>query len=161
MLVWGDPDDEETPCVTFEDASSAIVVYEPGRAGSEGGAEVLQDDSASTRRCICPMRCGSSSASVQRQPQVAADGEADECSTRGSRGRSGTSRTRSRTHGRVPMVSFRTGRCWPRTDLGHSRGHRYAGRDHLLWNAALYRLGLCVARTADRDRCGGAEDPDP
>ncbi|MFC4034550.1 phage portal protein [Streptomyces polygonati] len=30
LLVWGDPDDEETPCVTFEDASSAIVMYEPG-----------------------------------------------------------------------------------------------------------------------------------
>ncbi|HEY5834991.1 phage portal protein [Streptomyces sp.] len=30
VLVWGDPDDEETPCVTFEDASTAIVLYEPG-----------------------------------------------------------------------------------------------------------------------------------
>lgn len=30
VLVWGDPDDEDTPCVTFEDASSAIVQYEPG-----------------------------------------------------------------------------------------------------------------------------------
>ncbi|MEU1908116.1 phage portal protein [Streptomyces hygroscopicus] len=29
-LVWGDPDDDETPLVTFEDASSCIVVYEPG-----------------------------------------------------------------------------------------------------------------------------------
>lgn len=29
-LVWGDPDDEETPIVTFEDATSCIVVYEPG-----------------------------------------------------------------------------------------------------------------------------------
>lgn len=29
-LVWGDPDDEETPVVTFEDATSCIVVYEPG-----------------------------------------------------------------------------------------------------------------------------------
>ncbi|WP_306186958.1 phage portal protein [Streptomyces sp. MK5] len=29
-LVWGDPDDEETPVVTFEDASSCIVAYEPG-----------------------------------------------------------------------------------------------------------------------------------
>ncbi|NUS29807.1 MAG: phage portal protein [Streptomyces sp.] len=30
VLVWGDPDDEETPCVTFEDASSAVVQYLPG-----------------------------------------------------------------------------------------------------------------------------------
>ncbi|MFG3228121.1 phage portal protein [Kitasatospora sp. NPDC048194] len=29
-LVWGDPDDEETPRVTFEDARQAIVQYEPG-----------------------------------------------------------------------------------------------------------------------------------
>lgn len=29
-LVWGNPDDEETPVVTFEDATSCIVVYEPG-----------------------------------------------------------------------------------------------------------------------------------
>lgn len=29
-LVWGDPDDPETPRVTFEDASQAIVAYEPG-----------------------------------------------------------------------------------------------------------------------------------
>ncbi|MFJ8110436.1 phage portal protein [Streptomyces sp. NPDC096132] len=30
VLVWGDPSDESTPCVTFEDASSSIVQYEPG-----------------------------------------------------------------------------------------------------------------------------------
>lgn len=30
VLVWGDPDDEDTPCVTFEDASQCVVVYEPG-----------------------------------------------------------------------------------------------------------------------------------
>ncbi|MFJ6293204.1 phage portal protein [Streptomyces griseoviridis] len=30
VLVWGDPGDEDTPCVTFEDASTAIVQYEPG-----------------------------------------------------------------------------------------------------------------------------------
>ncbi|MFI6105834.1 phage portal protein [Streptomyces sp. NPDC051310] len=29
-LVWDDPDDEETPLVTFEDATSCIVAYEPG-----------------------------------------------------------------------------------------------------------------------------------
>lgn len=30
VLVWGDPDDPDTPCVTFEDAGQAIVAYEPG-----------------------------------------------------------------------------------------------------------------------------------
>lgn len=29
-LVWGNPDDEETPVVTFEDATQAIVAYRPG-----------------------------------------------------------------------------------------------------------------------------------
>lgn len=29
-LVWGNPDDEENPEVTFEDASQCVVVYEPG-----------------------------------------------------------------------------------------------------------------------------------
>jgi len=30
VLVWGDPDDEDTPCVTFEDAAQCIVGYVPG-----------------------------------------------------------------------------------------------------------------------------------
>ncbi|MFC4494075.1 phage portal protein [Streptomyces ovatisporus] len=30
VLVWGNPDDEQTPEVTFEDASQCIVLYEPG-----------------------------------------------------------------------------------------------------------------------------------
>ncbi|MFJ8109980.1 phage portal protein [Streptomyces sp. NPDC096132] len=30
VLVWGNPDDEENPVVTFEDASTAVVQYEPG-----------------------------------------------------------------------------------------------------------------------------------
>ncbi|MDG9705553.1 phage portal protein [Streptomyces sp. DH37] len=29
-LVWGDPDDDDTPVVTFEDATSCIIAYEPG-----------------------------------------------------------------------------------------------------------------------------------
>lgn len=29
-LVWGDPDDPGTPCVTFEDSGQAVVAYEPG-----------------------------------------------------------------------------------------------------------------------------------
>ncbi|MFX4294094.1 phage portal protein [Streptomyces bohaiensis] len=30
VLVWGDPDDDETPEVTWEDARQCIVAYEPG-----------------------------------------------------------------------------------------------------------------------------------
>ncbi|MDT0270266.1 phage portal protein [Streptomyces sp. DSM 44915] len=30
VLVWGDPDDEDTPLVSFEDAGQCIVAYEPG-----------------------------------------------------------------------------------------------------------------------------------
>lgn len=30
VLVWGNPDDEETPVVTFEDAGQSIVAYRPG-----------------------------------------------------------------------------------------------------------------------------------
>lgn len=30
VLVWGNPDDPETPEVTFEDASQCIVMYQPG-----------------------------------------------------------------------------------------------------------------------------------
>lgn len=30
VLVWGNPEDESTPEVTFEDASQCVVVYEPG-----------------------------------------------------------------------------------------------------------------------------------
>ncbi|MFB4320663.1 phage portal protein [Actinomadura sp. 21ATH] len=30
VLVWGNPDDDETPTVTFEDAGQAIVAYEAG-----------------------------------------------------------------------------------------------------------------------------------
>lgn len=30
VLVWGNPDDDETPEVTFEDASQCVILYEPG-----------------------------------------------------------------------------------------------------------------------------------
>jgi hypothetical protein len=44
VLVWGDPDDEDTPCVTFEDASSAIVQYEPGSRRRRRAAMKLWQD---------------------------------------------------------------------------------------------------------------------
>lgn len=44
VLVWGDPDDESTPEVTFEDASQCIVVYEPGsRRRRRAGLKRWQD----------------------------------------------------------------------------------------------------------------------
>ena len=30
VLVWGDPSDPDTPCVTFEDASQCVILYAPG-----------------------------------------------------------------------------------------------------------------------------------
>ena len=30
VLVWGDPDDPDTPCITFEDPGQAVVAYVPG-----------------------------------------------------------------------------------------------------------------------------------
>lgn len=47
-LVWGDPADPDTPCVTFEDATQCIILYEPGsrrkriaalKRWSDGGTE--------------------------------------------------------------------------------------------------------------------------
>jgi hypothetical protein len=44
VLVWGDPDDEDNPVVTFEDATQCIVVYEPGsRRKRRAGLKRWQD----------------------------------------------------------------------------------------------------------------------
>ncbi|WP_031067895.1 phage portal protein, partial [Streptomyces ochraceiscleroticus] len=44
VLVWGDPDDEDTPIVTFEDAAQCIVAYEPGsRVRRRAGLKRWQD----------------------------------------------------------------------------------------------------------------------
>lgn len=44
VLVWGDPDDEDTPVVTFEDAAQCIVAYEPGsRVKRRAGLKRWQD----------------------------------------------------------------------------------------------------------------------
>lgn len=46
VLVWGNPDDPETPEVTFEDASQCIVVYEPGsRRKRRAALKVWEDGS--------------------------------------------------------------------------------------------------------------------
>src|SRR5690606_19092835 len=44
VLVWGNPDDEDTPEVTFEDASQCIVVYEPGSRRKRRAALKRWDD---------------------------------------------------------------------------------------------------------------------
>lgn len=44
VLVWGNPDDPETPEVTFEDASQCIVVYEPGSRRKRRAALKRWDD---------------------------------------------------------------------------------------------------------------------
>lgn len=45
-LVWGDPDDEDTPVVTFEDCRQAIVAYVPGsRRLRRAGLKTWQDGS--------------------------------------------------------------------------------------------------------------------
>lgn len=44
VLVWGDPDDDDTPCVTFEDASSSIVGYVPGSRRRRRAAMKLWQD---------------------------------------------------------------------------------------------------------------------
>lgn len=44
VLVWGDPGDPDIPCVTFEDASSAVVGYEPGSRRRRRAALKLWQD---------------------------------------------------------------------------------------------------------------------
>lgn len=44
VLVWGSPDDEETPEVTFEDASTCIVAYAPGSRRKRRAALKRWDD---------------------------------------------------------------------------------------------------------------------
>lgn len=44
VLVWGDPDDPETPEVTFEDASQCIIAYEPGSRRKRRAALKRWDD---------------------------------------------------------------------------------------------------------------------
>ncbi len=44
VLVWGNPDDEETPEVTFEDASQCIVTYWPGSRRRRRAALKRWDD---------------------------------------------------------------------------------------------------------------------
>lgn len=44
VLVWGDPDDPETPEVTFEDAAHCVIAYEPGSRRKRRAALKRWDD---------------------------------------------------------------------------------------------------------------------
>ncbi|WP_329544701.1 phage portal protein [Streptomyces sp. NBC_01356] len=44
VLVWGNPDDDETPEVTFEDATQCIVAYQPGSRRRRRAALKRWDD---------------------------------------------------------------------------------------------------------------------
>jgi hypothetical protein len=48
VLVWGNPDDEATPEVTFEDASQCVIAYEPGSRRRRRAALKLWDDGNET-----------------------------------------------------------------------------------------------------------------
>jgi hypothetical protein len=48
VLVWGNPEDEETPEVTFEDASDCIIAYEPGSRRRRRAALKLWEDGNET-----------------------------------------------------------------------------------------------------------------
>lgn len=48
VLVWGNPDDEETPEVTFEDASQCIVLYESGSRRKRRAALKLRQEGDET-----------------------------------------------------------------------------------------------------------------
>lgn len=48
VLVWGDPDDPDTPEVTFEDASQCIVAYVPGSRRKRRAALKRWDDGPSS-----------------------------------------------------------------------------------------------------------------
>jgi hypothetical protein len=51
-LVWGNPEDEETPEVTFEDASQCIIAYEPGSRRRRRAALKLWEDGNETHATL-------------------------------------------------------------------------------------------------------------
>jgi hypothetical protein len=52
VLVWGNPEDEETPEVTFEDASHCIIAYAPGSRRRRRAALKLWEDGRSTHATL-------------------------------------------------------------------------------------------------------------
>jgi hypothetical protein len=52
VLVWGNPEDEETPEVTFEDASHCIIAYAPGSRRRRRAALKLWEDGNETHATL-------------------------------------------------------------------------------------------------------------
>ncbi|MER7874839.1 phage portal protein [Streptomyces solisilvae] len=80
VLVWGNPDDEETPVVTFEDASQCIIAYEPGsRVQRRAALKRWQDGNMDFATLYLPDELWKFSRPLSRQdksPQMAAVDEA-------------------------------------------------------------------------------------
>lgn len=76
VLVWGDPDDDETPVVTFEDAAQCIVAYVPGsRRKRKAALKRWQDGNSDYATLYLPDEVWKFRRPLQRQdktPQVAA-----------------------------------------------------------------------------------------
>lgn len=79
VLVWGDPDDEETPCVTFEDASSAVVSYVPGsRRKRRAGLKRWQDGFKEYATLYLPDEVWKFARPLSHQGKSPQEAEADE-----------------------------------------------------------------------------------
>lgn len=76
VLVWGDPDDDDTPVVTTEDAGQCIVAYEPGsRVRRRAGLKRWQDGGRDFATLYLPREVWKFSRPLARQdksPQLAA-----------------------------------------------------------------------------------------
>lgn len=74
-LVWGDPDDDDTPLVTFEDAAQCIVAYEPGsRRRRRAALKRWQDGNSDFATLYLPGEVWKFERPMQRQdksPQMA------------------------------------------------------------------------------------------
>ncbi len=79
VLVWGNPDDEETPVVTFEDASQSIVAYRAGsRRERVAAAKWWQDGSREYVTLYTADELWKFERSLQRSTKTAAMAQVDE-----------------------------------------------------------------------------------
>lgn len=71
VLVWGNPDDESTPEVTFEDASQCVVAYEPGSRRKRAAAlKWWQDGSREFANLYMPDEVWKFERPLQRQTET-------------------------------------------------------------------------------------------
>ena len=79
VLVWGDPDDEDTPVVTFEDAAQCIVLYEPGsRVRRRAGLKRWQDGNCDYATLYLPDELWKFERPLARQDKSPQMADADE-----------------------------------------------------------------------------------